>query len=516
MRFVPRSDQNDLTERRAYWRRPRNPQPTDSYFDGEPLPRELEARHWTLEGDVHEARRIARGTDSTRYFSGPLVTVLRDDMRRRTWATTVEQDRLVLSEYLQPAATQAERGRQTVADGGVWRYHLSLDKYTGVPLVTWVERHGSSARLLHDGAEVETGARNVDFPFFAFSQVPIGLVQTEEPPFGILGYKDRESGVLFLRRVEGGEMREEQVVTERETVGGISFAIVDDRVLARVDLLEDGRVVPALLTSEDGGKTYSEPVPIDLSAVDESFTARPGFQRPIVDKGGALHVPVAMGSRDEALALNHVVDADLLVEAIRVRGRIRKGELEVFPSTMGSGTTFGNGVSDGHGLIMALGTEEGLLFSSNSSAGGSHFPDAELLNHEMPLVADFSASECYSSGEKRNMVSMDYLFLEANAVGRPVSSDVYIETWDMPLPVPEAKATGKGGTVRLEILNDADLEPGKVTFAFDDPSIGITGVDIHDMRTATVHTDAEDLSGKTLTFDVLTLFHRHYGEARIG
>jgi hypothetical protein len=232
-----------------------------------------------------------------------------------------------------------------------------------------------------------------------------------------------------------------------------------------------------------------------------------------VDKGGAFHAPVALESKDEALALNYVIASDMLVEAIRVDGQLVKDELAVFPSTLGSGNTFGNGVSDGHGLIMALSTDDGRLFSSNSSAGGSHFPEAQLLNHEMPLVADFSASECYSSGLIPNVVSMDYIFVECNAVGRPISGDVFIETWDMPLPIPGARARAHGKQVEVEILNDADLEPGKVTFSFDDPTIRVTDVDIPDLRHATVRTDSEDLRGKILAFDVLTLFHRHYGEA---
>jgi hypothetical protein len=516
MRFVSRSVQDQLSETARYWRRPATRLANDAYFDGEPLPREIAARHWTLEGDVHEARRIARVTDSTRYFTGPHVTILRDDMRRITWAATVERNRLLLTEYLQPAASESERGRETLAEGGIWRYHIALNKYSGRVSATWiVQANGDGAELWHDGRRLDTEARAVDFPFFGLSQVPIGLVQASEPGYGILGYKCRETGRLFVRRVEGEDVRDEQVVTERETVGGISFGIIGDDVLGRVDLLEDGRLVPALLKSDDGGLTFSKPRSIDLSEVDPEFVVRPGFQRPIVDKGGAFHIPIGLESAEESLALNHVLAAGLLVEAIRVKGRLRKTELEVFPSTLGSGNTFGNGVSDGHGLIMALNTENGYLFSSNSSAGGSHFPDAELLNHEMPLVAAFSASECYSSGLKRNAVSMDYLYIEANNIGRPVSCDVFIETWDMPLPLPYAKARSERNKVHIEILNDADLEPGKVTFNFDDPSINITDVEIHDLRTATVITDTSDLSGKVLAFDVLTLFHRHYGEALI-
>lgn len=153
--------------------------------------------------------------------------------------------------------------------------------------------------------------------------------------------------------------------------------------------------------------------------------------------------------------------------------------------------------------------------SSNSSAGGGHFPEAKLLNHVMPLVAEFSASECYSSGHKPNVVSMDYLFVEANGVGRPISGELFVETWDMPLPEPRATAKAKGKTVAVSILNDADLEPGKVTFVFDDPGVAILDVSVHDLRSATVLTNRADLRGKTISFDVLTQFHRHYGEALI-
>jgi hypothetical protein len=286
-------------------------------------------------------------------------------------------------------------------------------------------------------------------------------------------------------------------------------------VLARVDLLNDGKIVPALLKSTDAGRSFSEPEPIDLSDVDPTFSVLPGYQEPIVDKGGALHVPIGMASDTESLALNYVVESGLLVEAIRVPGRLGKCDLWVFPSTLGSGNTFGNGVSDGHGLIMGLTTEDGYLYTSNSSAGGSHFPEPQLLNHEMPLIAAFTASECYSSGKTPNFVSMDYLYIEANAVGKPVSSDVYVETWDMPLPVPELRAVAAGKKVHIEVLNDADLEPGKVTFDFDDPEVTILGVEVEGLRSATVSTDSEDLRGKTLSFDVLTLFHRHFAAATV-
>lgn len=513
MRFVTRTEQDDLTEERSYWRRPAYRGLDDKYFDGEPLPRELVPRHWRAEGDVHEGHRASRSIESTRFFRGPEVTILRDDLRRTTWVGLVEDGRLVVRRYPQAGPGQEDA---VVAHGDIWRYHIALDKFTGEVTATWVATAEGRASLWHAGSPIKTDATSPDFPSFAYSQVPVGRIQEREPAYGFLAYKDRDSGRVFGRRVHRGRLEGEQVLLDEPTVGGMSVAVFEDDVVGRVDLLRDGQLIPAFLLSHDGGRTFEGPNEIDLSVVvRDNFVARPGFQRPIVDKGGSFHMPIGMESTSEALLLNFVMASDLLVEAIRVPGQLRKGDLEVFPSTLGSGNTFGNGVSDGHGLIMVLNTEEGLLFSSNSSAGGGHFPEAKLLNHEMPLVAEFSASECYSSGHKPNVVSMDYLFVEANGVGRPISGELFVETWDMPLPEPRATAKAKGKTVAVSILNDADLEPGKVTFDFDDPGVAILDVSVHDLRSATVRTNRADLRGKTISFDVLTQFHRHYGEALI-
>jgi hypothetical protein len=425
----------------------------------------------------------------------------------------VADGRLTLRQYLQRGSAPEDR---VVAEGDVWRYNIALNKFSGSVTPTWIDISDGSARLWHAGDLVNTQATSPDFPAFVYSQVPVGRIQEREPEYGILAYKDRDSGRIFARRVTGSGVETERVVVEVPTVGGMSVAIFGDDVVGRVDLLRDGQLVPAIIASHDGGRTFDGPNDIDLTGVlRDDFVVRPGYQRPIVDKGGSFHIPIGLESPSEALLLNFVVASDLLVEAIRVPGRLRKGDLEVFPSTLGSGNTFGNGVSDGHGLIMVLSTEEGHLYSSNSSAGGGHFPEAKLLNHEMPLVVEFSASECYSSGTKPNVVSMDYLFIESNGVGRPVSGELFIETWDMPLPEPRATATAKGNLVAVTILNDADLEPGKVTFDFDDPGVVILDVTVHDLRSATVKTDRADLRGSRISFDVLTQFHRHYGEALI-
>ena len=231
MRLVTRAEQDELTELHSNWRRPPSRAFEDRFLDGEPLPREIAPRHWRPEGDVHEGRRISRSTDSTRYFKGPQVLILRDDMRRLTWVATVENGRLLVSEYLQPAASESQRGRQTVAEGDIWRYHMALNKFTGQVVLSWIVRSGKQSQLWHDGALVETDQSDVDFPFFEYCQVPIGLVQAEEPPFGVLGYKSRATGEIFVRRLEGAEVGPEQPIVADTTVGGVSIGIMDDNVL---------------------------------------------------------------------------------------------------------------------------------------------------------------------------------------------------------------------------------------------------------------------------------------------
>ena len=491
---------------------------SDSIFDGRDTPREIAAHNWLTEGSVHKEQILSPFVDSDRYLQGPQVTITRDDMRRVTWAAIVEHGSLVLRSYEGPLVernTGMRVERRVLGGGDIWRYTLALDKFSGKPSSAWVAGQAGARTLWLNGEQVETKASDVDFPFLAYSQAPVGHVQTEPAQFGVLGYKDRKSGGIFLRRVEKKSLGREVAIKVGTTLGGISFAIHGDKVVARVDLLNDGKVTPALVNSEDGGRTFSPAEAIDLSAYADEFQTVPGYPKPIVDKGGDFHVPLGLSSTTEALSVNFVVREKTLVEAIRVKGVNSKTDLEVFPSTVGSKNSFGNGISDGHGLIMVMSTEDGRLFSSNSSAGGIYFPPSAMLNHEMPLIAAFSASECYSSGVKPNMVSMDYLFLEANDRGDPVTPRMHIETWDMPLPLPKATAKATGAKVRLEIQADCDLEPGKVRIAFDDPAVVVTKVDINGLRTAVIETNAANLKGKILAYDVLTLFHRHHGEVLV-
>lgn len=490
----------------------------DSLFDGEPIPREISPRAWLKEGVVHKTNVLTKTLETTRFFAGPQVCITRDDIRRTTWAGVVEEHRLLLCESSGPRPSQfpAPRfERKAVADGDIWRYHLALNKFTGAVAVVWIARSRGSHRLWLDGREVSTSARAVDFPFLAFSQAAVGRIQTDEPKFGILTYKCRESGRLFWRRISHGEIGPECTLDVGATVGGASVGIANDRVVMRVDQLRDGKLIPTLVESDDGGKNFNKARHVDLSEYETGFNVAPGYTAPTIDKGYGIHVPIFATNGQQSVALNYVLEKDVLVEAIRVQGLRPSGGLEVFPSTVGGREPYGNGVTDGHGLIMVLGTE-GWLYSSNSSAGGIHFPESALLNHEMPKVAAFDASECYSNGLLANYVSMDYLYVEGDSRAQPISPLLHIETWDMPLPVPEAIARSSGSEVVVEILKDADLESGKVVFGFDDPSVNITETEIVNFRKAIVKTDRKGLAGKRISFDVQTLFHRHYGEALIG
>ena len=490
----------------------------DTVFDGEAIPREISARAWLKEGVVHKSAILTNALESTRFLCGPQVSLTRDDIRRTTWAGVVEANRLLLCEVSgqRPKGFPAPRfDRVQVAEGDIWRYHLTLNKFTGKVSMLWVTRAMGTHHLWLDGIEVKTTAKTVDFPFMAFSQAAVGRIQQDEPDFAIMTYKCRDTGRLFWRRISNGEVGREAFLEVGQTVGGASIGIAKEKVVIRVDELRSGKLVPTLVESDDGGKSFKKARALDLSGFERGFDVVPGCTAPTIDKGYGINIPVFASNGKESVALNYVIARNMLVEAIRVNGARPKGSLEVFPSTLGSHQPYGNGVSDGHGLIMVLMTD-GALYSSNSSAGGIHFPESAHLNREMPKIAAFDASECYSSGLHPNYVSMDYLYVEGDDRGRPISPVLHFETWDMPLPVPKVTANSKGREVMVDVLNDADLESGKVVFSFDDPSINIVEVNVLDMRRAIVKTDSADLHGKTISFDVQTLFHRHYGEALIN
>lgn len=528
MQIITRTDQNILARGPSYL------QLNDGYFDGITLPRTIRPRTWIPEATVHRGKILSTQIDSTRYFMGPQNCVVRDDNRRITWVAFVETPsgkeglpRFMLHKL--PGSWPSSRlapppESMCLAEDNIWRYHIALNKFTGKITAVWVTRSDHGHKLWFDGTVVETQAQEPDFPFYALSQPPIGHVASEEPPFGILGYKCRKSHRIFIRRVEADTLGPEVELKVGNVLGGITFAISRSNVIARMDLLNNDNLVPAIMTSADSGKTFGEVKPIDVSEYERGFKVVPGYTEPVVDVGGHFHAPIHVSDGKESKALNYIVRDDVLTEAIRVNGSsqiskhslenvaISQGAQEVFPATLGNPAAYGNGVTDGHGLIMVISTE-GRLFSSNSSAGGRYYPEPALLNYEMPLIHVFASTECYTGGLRPNFVSMDYIYIEADAEGRPVSSDLHMETWDMPLPIPQVEAIAKGPQVEIRSVADMDFEPGQVSFSFTDPSIRITDVKVTSLRTAVVNTNAESLKGQAVRIDVDSLFHRHYAEA---
>ena len=175
----------------------------------------------------------------------------------------------------------------------------------------------------------------------------------------------------------------------------------------------------------------------------------------------------------------------------------------------------GDGITDGLDII-ATGLSQGKLFVSNSQAGGTHFPPKRLLNHEMPEIFSFRSTECcYTRAQVPNTVSMDYLFIEMDRNGDPVSQDLLFETWDMPLPIPQLTAKAKGNKVKVEIQKDAFFEEGKTIFSIDDPTVNIVSSSLVDNRSTVVEFDSNDLVRKVLSFEMKSLFYWHAGEATI-
>ena len=417
-------------------------------------------------------------------------------------------------------ALTEERERAALHRGRTRRAHLTVDKFSGAPRVAHASyTQAAGCRLFLDGTAVETTSDDVDFPFFALCQAPIGHVQTETPPDVILSYKCRKTGQLYLRSVDAkGEIGPERVVTAPGCIGGMDFAISGESVLFRVDAAQDGKLITHTAQSPDRGATISGFAPISLGDF-EPDTHLPATSPVFRDYLGNFHTPVATAKGDS----RHLFDVmnDAAVESLVISSNGGSYSVAAFPkkpliaglpqAALGRG----DGITDGIGII-ATAVDQGDLLVSNSQAGGIYYPQARLLNHEMPKVFAFKATECcYTRAQKPNTVSMDYVFLECDERGAPISRQLIVETWDMPLPTPQVRASAQGAVIRIEILKDAWFEIGKTIFTFNDPTIVISAVTVIDGRTAEVTTDGGVLRGLTVTFETKTAFYWHEGSALI-
>lgn len=489
--------------------------PDDALFEGEPIPGAVTPRHWRAEAAVHGTHALSRSQATTRPFLGGQVQIVRDDLRGRTWAGFVEGGfaRLVC---LNDPSTQGAR----FGSGGVDRLHLALDKHTGRVHLIWSEaRDGRSLWL--DGDRVDVGDDEPDFPTFAWAQPPIGHRAPHAPHFGLLGWRDRRSGAARVRRyVRGKPNGAALTVGHGQFLGGPRLAIHKDDVILTLSTVTQRGCGLALFRSTSAGEDFAMSADeLDARAWGEDAALVPSLTSPVVDHLGFFHVPLLV-RRGEALIAVNYMPGEAMVEAIQTEARHRAAVvLEAFPkkppAAQPETARFGDGTTDGIGLIMVV-QADGRLLTSNSQAGGRHFPPAAVLNHEMPDIAAFAATECYTSGRTSNTVSMDYLWLEGDTSGAPVSPVLHAETWDMPLPEPVVTASWNDRHVHLSIQKDATFMEGCTTFSVDDPHVEIRTARIEGSRRAVLTFDTADLRGRRVSFEVRSPFYHHRGDVVIG
>ncbi len=488
---------------------------SDELFDGIPIPSGFEALNWIPENAIHQSIVLTNQIDSTRNFLGAQINTVRDEVRGKTWATAIEHGQLSLWEIDGSGQTKS-----VVSTDNVWRSHIVLDKFSGTVKAAWITNGGAGKVLFFDGAQVATAGTDIDFPFFDLAQAPIGSAQTTPSPYGVLTYKDRSSGTIYYRRFTTTGLDAEQILTTDPTIGGASLAIYDNRVVIRIDAFVGGKIVPKIAESTDDGQTFTSFVPIVLP-FDPEYSVLPS--PPVVaDIAGNFHAPV--GARHETQGNGMIADVILdhaIVEAIPVTvlaltdkfavERFPKKDVKPEPDNLSN--PFGNGITDGAGLIMVALSEDGALFTSNSQAGGILYPPAQHLNHEMPHIYGYDSTECYTRGIEPNVVSMDYIYIERDPTTLlPVNGELHLETWDMPLPIPVFTATASGQEIQVHIEQDANFFPGETTFTFLDSGTTITSVQVTGDRDAVVQTSGESPVGKRLRFTVQNVFYYHQAE----
>lgn len=488
---------------------------SDALLDGVEITAKSKVAKWLDENYVHHARVLSERINSTRFLLGAQVIAGRDDVKKLSHILVVEEDRLVRVTL----NLSSEIERFIVHHGIIRRAHLTINKFSGFPHVVYVASDDSGSSLLFlDGKQIRTSSQDIDFPFMAFCQAPIGQVQKSQPSFGLLSYKCRQSGKIFLREIsQDGSVGSEREIAAPNCLGGVDFAISGDRVLFRVDSIETNSIITRVASSSDRGTTLSTFEKVDLGGFepDEHLpTTCPVFQ----DYLGNFHVPVAT-RKDDKRHLFDVMD-DLAVESLTLSTRGFGYTLARFPKKPAVEARAiprgrGDGTTDGVGII-ATAMDQGQLLVSNSQSGGATYPQERLLNHEMPKVFSFKATECcYTRAQVPNTVSMDYVFIECDENGAPISNELLIETWDMPLPTPIIEAKANGSNVTVNIIRDAWFENGRSIFNFDDPSIEISTVNYINERTVEIATNSSTLSGKKVTFETKNAFYWHEGSSTI-
>jgi hypothetical protein len=292
----------------------------------------------------------------------------------------------------------------------------------------------------------------------------------------------------------------------------------EGRVLARGDVQVGGGITPAIMNA---GSDEIGARPLELVDLADTPLTRiiPTSSAGFVDTTGRYHIYVAGQTETGVAAFDVMPFDDLAVEILSSPNAINDIQANRFPKASGSqaglARGFGDGKTDGAGIIASIHDDAGRLLVSNSQSGGFSYPDRRILSHEMPRVLRFKATECYTRGNAPNTVSMDYVFIEADDDGGPVDSSVWLETWDMPLPEPILTATMDGDRIILRIDKDAWFIPGGTTVAFSDPTVQPSSIQQISERELAVTATGPLEPGTSVTFEARSELFYHRGVAPV-
>jgi hypothetical protein len=483
--------------------------PTDSLFDTSPLPRPMRAVNWIQETHIHRAVCLTTKLANSNQFVGTQKMIARDEVRRCTHLIAIERDGLFY--YLLRSPTDV--AKEQLSDGNIRRAHICLRKFDGKPIVSWVAESNRKGKLLVEGKDITTSALDVDFPYMAVGQPPIGFPATNPPNDGILLYKCRESGKSFARRFNPMSLAFEQ---DKElpfgtTLGGADADLNETKVLVRAQVIQVNTVQTHVCESTDFGRNFTPAKQLDLSAVPHDREI-PSNAPVTIDYTRNFHIPVAVGNGSETMLLDALQDDDLVVAAISGGESVNNAVVD-FPAMPTIQAAFregfGDGSLDGNGIIATMNVA-GRLLVANSQSGGYSYPEASHLNYDMQSVYMFRSTQCYTRGVDPNTVSMDYAFIEADADGRPLSAELWVDTWDMPLPTPLISQVRIGDQVRVTIRRSGWFFPGQTAFELDPANTFIKNVKFNGFREAVLEFhDPSKLDGATLSFQTKNVFFFH-------
>lgn len=488
----------------------------DVSFDTPLLPRQMRPLNWTQETEVHKAFKITDNLLNSNQFIGTQTMIVRDELRKVSFISTIEVDGI----YINRAVDAKVQSRDLLHHGVIRRAHLCLRKFDGNPVTAYVAKVGEGWELYVNGTKIQEESDDIDFPYISFQQSPIGFPSPDRPQFCILTYKCRKKGDIFVLTLdpENFSIRSKNLFPVNNIFGGVDFSIGKGKSLFRSNRIVDNKIVTNLVWSEDFGLTFSEIKDLNLNEleIDEELPANAPVS---IDNEQNFHVPLLVKKESAVILIDYHPDDDLYVAAIEAAAG-ENVSLTAFPSmgTSGGGLLragFGDGVVDGAGMIATI-NKGGELHVANSQSGGYSYAEKAHLNYDMQKAFRFRATECYSRGAAPNMVSMDYVFVESDDGENPLSSELWLETWDMPLPKPIATANWIGDELEIRIQKNGWFFPGQSSFEIYPANTEITSIDFTGWREVRLKfSDKKRIKNAKIMFSTKNVFYYYSGEVSV-